>query len=517
MPAPPLARLGMSTSRFLRDHWQKRPLLVRGALPSFSDPLSAEELAGLACEDGVESRIVTRTRARYDVRYGPHAERTFRSMPETRWTLLVQEVNRHVPEAADLLDAFSFIPNVRVDDVMVSYAAPGGGVGPHIDSYDVFLVQGRGRRRWRYGATVAEDVTLVEGAPLRILRRFSPDHDEILEAGDVLYLPPGVAHEGTADTECLTYSVGFRAPNLAEMYMDLSDALCDLPAGAELYRDPELAPQQNPGLVSPAARARVRAMIRGLALSDAELDRWYARFATRLKPGHEIPRPSRAPTWQNIARRLARGDAVARSEEGRFAYLDKPRLFLYVGGEELSCDRATLPLIELVCRARRPPAAELLHASRGAASRDLLTRLFALGALSFARGAILHSDGGSATFASMAVSHCCVRGGGPRGVQPRGFGGARAAADRRRCRRAAGGLPPAELRRHVRRRPERRGHARRRRRSAGGPVSPALRRRRRRHMRRGHVLHRLRQPRQHVQQRRRVPGRRAVRHRLRRG
>ena len=385
MAAPPLARLGMSTSRFLRDHWQKRPLLVRAALPSFEDPLSAEELAGLACEDGVESRIVTRTRARYDVRYGPHEEHTFLSLPEARWTLLVQEVNRHVPGAADLLDAFSFIPNVRVDDVMVSYAAPGGGVGPHIDSYDVFLVQGQGRRRWRYGATATGDVALVEGAPLRILRRFSPDHDEILEAGDMLYLPPGVAHEGTADTACLTYSVGFRAPNLAEMYMDLSDALCDLPAGAALYRDPQLAPQHNPGLVSPAARARVRSMIRGLALSDAEIDRWYARFATRLKPGHEIPRPARAPRWPAILRRLERGDVVVRSEEGRFAYLDEPRIYLYVGGEELPCHRAALPMIELVCSARRLGAADLLRASKAVAARELLVRLFTLGALSFVR------------------------------------------------------------------------------------------------------------------------------------
>lgn len=382
----PRLDLGMPVARFLRDHWQKRPLLLRGALTGFREPLTPEELAGLACEEGVESRLVTRRGAAYDVRYGPHLERTFRALPHRRWTVLVQEVNRHVPGVARLLDAFSFIPNVRVDDVMISYAAPGGGVGAHVDSYDVFLVQGRGRRRWRYGARPETKPALVDGAPLKLLARFRPDHDEILEEGDVLYLPPGVAHEGTADTACLTYSVGFRAPNLGEMMIDLAEHLCELPAGEALYRDPELTPQRNPGLVSPAARARVRAMIRRLSLVDRELDRWYAAFATRLKPGHAIPRPARARPWADTRARLLAGGRVRRTEEGRFAYfVAAGRLHFYVGGEEIVASPRALPLAELVCSARVLDAQALAKASRGRAAAELASRLFEMGALSLAR------------------------------------------------------------------------------------------------------------------------------------
>ena len=209
--------LGMSAARFLREHWQKKPLLVRGAFPALRDPLTPEELAGLSCEEGIESRIVRERGGRepWEVTFGPHPESRFASLPARGWTLLVQELNRHVPEAALLLEHFAFLPNVRVDDVMVSYAAPGGSVGPHLDSYDVFLVQGMGERRWKYDTRPTKDTRLRDGLDLRILQRFTPDADEVLRAGDLLYLPPGFAHHGVAVTPCLTYSVGFRAPGFA--------------------------------------------------------------------------------------------------------------------------------------------------------------------------------------------------------------------------------------------------------------------------------------------------------------
>lgn len=377
--------LGMSPARFLREHWQKRPLLVRAAFPRFRDPISPDALAGLACEDGVESRIVReKGGARpWEVTYGPQDEAIFRQLPDAGWTILVQELNRHVPAAALMLEPFSFVPNVRVDDVMVSYAAPGGSVGPHVDSYDVFLVQGRGKRRWQYGERPVQDARFVPGLELRILQRFAPDHDEVLEPGDMLYLPPGVAHHGVAVTECQTYSVGFRAPSAGEMWKDFAAHVATRAEGARLLVDPELAPARDPGAIPDALLARVRETMRALPKDDASIDRWFASFATRLKPGHELERPRRVPDERTLLARLRRGDVVVRSEEARFAHLPRAGggLFLYVGGEELEVPRAAAPLAKVVASTRRPDGPTLVELAKEPAARALLVDLFNRGAL----------------------------------------------------------------------------------------------------------------------------------------
>ncbi|MBX3186211.1 MAG: cupin domain-containing protein [Labilithrix sp.] len=380
--------LGMPVSRFLREHWQKKPLLVRGAL-DLRDPLTPEELAGLACEEGVESRIVReRGGARpWEVTWGPHPEARFRAMPKRGWTVLVQECNRHVPPLAHLLDRFSFIPNVRVDDVMVSYAAPGGSVGPHLDSYDVFLVQGMGQRRWRYGERPAKDVRFRRGLELRILERFAWDRDEVLGPGDMLYLPPGFAHHGVAVTPCLTYSVGFRSPSFGEMWRAFAaHAASSDPKASALLVDPPLSPASNPGVIPPGILARVRDAIRGVDLDDASIDRWFASFATRLAPGHTLEAPRRPPSAKKLFDALARGAVVSRSEEGRWAFLPGPRgaLLLYVGGEEIAVAKSAAPLVEALCASRRFEGRALAALSKSAAARDLIERLFSMGALGFA-------------------------------------------------------------------------------------------------------------------------------------
>jgi len=377
----------MTPARFLRDYWQKKPLLVRGALPDFADPLTPEELAGLACEEGVESRIVRQRGPRaWEVTWGPHPESRFTSLPSTRWTVLVQELNRHVPEAALLLERFSFLPNVRVDDVMVSYAAPGGGVGPHVDSYDVFLVQGMGERRWMYGTKPVKDARLVPGLDLRILERFLPDEDHVLRPGDVLYLPPGFAHHGVAVTPCQTYSVGFRAPGYGEMWKDRArDAARRDASAAALLVDPPLAPAANPGAIPPALLARVREAVRAMDTSDAGIDRWFARFATRLTPDHVMPAPRRAPAAAEIVAKLRAGARVARTEEARWAFLPASRgaLRLYVGGEEIDVPREAADLARALCAARRFDGEGLGPLVRAASARALIVRLFAMGALRF--------------------------------------------------------------------------------------------------------------------------------------
>lgn len=365
----------LSVEAFLRRYWQKKPLLVRGAFPGFRDPVEPDELAGLACEDGVESRLVRGSGKKWSVAWGPQADTVFAELPETKWTLLVQEVNRWVPEAASLLEPFSFLPNVRVDDVMVSYAVPGGSVGAHLDSYDVFLIQGQGERRWQWHTKPTVDRTFVDGLDLRILRTFTPDEDEVLGPGDMLYLPPGFAHHGVAESPCLTYSVGFRAPSLAEIWAAFAVTAARR-APHELLADPPLGPAENPGAIPPALLENVRGLVRKLDLSDAAIDRWYAGFATRLKPGHELPAPRRPPGLAQLATR----DAI-RTEEGRWAYLPEGKaLRLYVGGEEIEVAAAAAELARTLCAARRHRLKP-----RNAAERALLTRLFALGALRLER------------------------------------------------------------------------------------------------------------------------------------
>lgn len=382
--------LGMPPARFLRDYWQKKPLLVRGAFAGFRDPVTPEELAGLACEDGVESRIVReRGPKKWDVVWGPHPEDRFTTMPAKKWTLLVQEVNRHVPEAALLLEPFAFLPNVRVDDVMVSYAAPGGSVGPHLDSYDVFLVQGLGERRWQYGTKPAKDRRFVSDLDLRILEKPVLDADEVLGPGDMLYLPPGFAHHGVAVGPCLTYSVGFRSPSLGEMWKDRArDAADRAENSTELLVDPALSPATNPGEIPVALLRDVRRAVRAQDASDDAIDRWFARFATRLAPGHEIVRPKKPPAAAEIVARLRWGTNVIRSEEARFAFLPAPRggLYLYVGGEEIEVAKAAAPLARAICAARRFDAKDLSARIAGAPARTLIAALFAKGALRFASG-----------------------------------------------------------------------------------------------------------------------------------
>lgn len=385
---------GLSAAEFLRDHWQKKPLIVRGAIPGFRDPITPEELAGLSCEDGVESRLVRAPEKKrkgskpWEVAWGPHDEAVYASLPDEDWTILVQEVNRWVPEVAAMLDAFSFLPNVRVDDVMISYATPGGGVGPHIDSYDVFLIQGQGKRRWQIHTHEAKgrERTLIPNIDLRVLERFEPDADEVFESGDLLYLPPGFAHYGTAVTSCLTYSIGFRSPSAGEAWSSFASSLStSTPEKASrLLEDPPLSPARNPGEIPKALLERVRTMIRSMDTSDDAIDRWFGKLATSIKPGHSFEAPSKTPSDDAIMKRLDRGDLVVRSEEGRFAYLRGGRL-LYVGGVEIDVgtDETSRDLARTICAARRHDGRVLRQQAKTRPARQLLVSLFAMGALRF--------------------------------------------------------------------------------------------------------------------------------------
>lgn len=340
MRGPPDPLLGGLTPKsFLRRYWQKRPLVVRGAFPGFHDPLGADELASLACEDGVESRLVlVRGGARpFHVVPGPQDEHRLRRLPATHWTLLVQGVDRQVSAVARLRDRFRFVPDWRIDDVMVSFASRFGSVGPHLDSYDVFLIQGLGRRRWR--VQLRPDPALRAGLDLRVLRRFEADADWVLEPGDMLYVPPGIAHHGVALEDSLTYSIGFRAPSHAELLAGaLQHRLRGMPAALR-YADPDLGPARQPGEIDRATIARLRRIVaRELErLGGPDLERCLGELLTETKEAGPLRR-SRRLSPIALGRRIVSGGALVRSDASRIAFMRRR------AGTDLFVDGQTLPL-----------------------------------------------------------------------------------------------------------------------------------------------------------------------------
>ncbi|MGF1645295.1 MAG: cupin domain-containing protein [Thiotrichales bacterium] len=283
----PLALLGGRTPEaFMREHWQKRPLLVRGALPRLPATLSADILAGLACEDEVVSRLVQERHRRgpWQVSYGPFASKMLQKLPKSHWTLLVNDCEKHLPELCALIEPFRFIPDWRIDDLQISYAADQGSVGAHYDDYDVFLLQLEGRREWRFGHQPLTDPGCIDGLELRLLQRFEPDETVIVEPGDLLYLPPRIGHHGIANGPCMTASIGFRAPALREILQAWSEELIQRTPRDARYTDPDLMPQSAPGEIDAAAVQRFRTLIQTLATLDDDAFRdWLGRYLTEPK------------------------------------------------------------------------------------------------------------------------------------------------------------------------------------------------------------------------------------------
>jgi len=273
---------GLSPQAFLRRHWQKRPLLVRGALPEFVDVVTKRALCTLAARGDVESRLVKHRRGKYYVTHGPLARSGLPRADADGWTLLVNGVNHHVAQAEQLLRRFAFIPQARLDDVMVSFAARGGGVGPHFDSYDVFLVQGRGRRRWRLARR--RPFALVPDAPLKLIAGYRAEEEVLLEPGDLLYLPPGWGHDGIALDSCFTYSVGFRAPRAAELAAAFLDHLHERGLPDAEYRDPGLRPAGRPALIGPELAAFAEAQLARIRWTRGDVDEFLGRYLSTPKP-----------------------------------------------------------------------------------------------------------------------------------------------------------------------------------------------------------------------------------------
>ncbi len=354
----------ITPAEFLRDYWHKQPLLIRQAIPGFKPLLSFDKLAELARLNHVESRLVTLHDGQWDMQHGPLTELPPRT--QRAWTMLVQGANLYDEKADALLRQFRFVPDARLDDLMVSYATDGGGVGPHYDSYDVFLLQAQGTRRWRIGAQ--QDLALVEGLPLKILANFTPQQEFVLEPGDMLYLPPHYAHDGVAEGECMTYSIGFRAPafqELGEAFLQFMADSIELPGR---YADPGLAPAKNPAEIPRDMLASVTEELNKVQFTEEDIT---------IFLGEHLSEPKHNVFFTGPAKPLTAGRFMETAGK-RGLKLSLKTLMLYRGkhvfinGESFAVGRADKAVLDTLANARRLDGAML-----AGASDDVLDALYA--------------------------------------------------------------------------------------------------------------------------------------------
>ena len=368
-----------SAETFLRDYWQKRPLLIRGALPNFRSPITPDELAGLSCEEDVESRLILEHAGAtpWSVEHGPIDESRFSELPETHWTLLVQECNRYVPELAALLDQFNFIPNWRVDDVMASYAPSQGSVGPHTDQYDVFLIQALGTRRWQISQEQVDTTNQLPDLDLCIMREFNASEEWILQPGDMLYLPPGVAHHGVALEDCITLSVGFRAPSHAELLTSFTDHVSAQLDSSQRYGDTDLSLQKSSGEISPVALKKVREILRSKLKDDNAINQWFGEFITEAKSPQDITGEVEKISTEQFLQYFEQAGELFRNDELRFAYIDTDDTStLFIDGQAYPLDTEQAFAAPLLCDQHSVTYSQLETALKQNIFANLLTTLY---------------------------------------------------------------------------------------------------------------------------------------------
>ena len=375
-PVNPLGEL--APERFLQDYWQKQPLVIRQAFAGFHSPISAAELAGLACEEGVDSRILIEKGGAHpwQVIYGPMDDMVFEELPESHWTLLVNDVEKHVPQLAWIVDSFRFIPEWRIDDLMISYAPEGGSVGPHLDQYDAFILQAQGHRRWQiHSREVAAD-NRIAATDLRIQRDFVAEQEWLLGPGDMIYIPPGVSHYGVATDDCLSFSIGFRAVTHAEMLESFAASISEgLPAGLT-YRDPPLEVQRHPNEITSATLEAVRAILDKYLDPDyPALPAWFGHFISDTRADIVFENDDH---FDDLPGLLSTHAILFRNPASRFAFWrEKNDALLFVDGDEF---RVTPAFAEALC-SQREINAEILAAAMTADEAGLLRDFYNSGKL----------------------------------------------------------------------------------------------------------------------------------------
>ena len=345
----------LTPAQFLRDYWHKKPLLIRQAIPGFKPLLPLAALADLATRNHVESRLITNVDGQWDMQHGPLD--TLPPSTQKAWTMLVQGANLYDKRADELLRQFRFIPDARLDDLMISYATDGGGVGPHFDSYDVFLLQASGKRRWKIGAQ--KDLSLVDGMPLKILQNFQPEEEFVLEAGDMLYLPPHYAHDGVAEGECMTYSIGFRSPSyqeLGEAFLQFMADSIDLPGR---YADPELEPAKNPAEIPRHMLATIADELNKVRWTEEDVTIFLGEHMSEPKHNVFFTGPAKPLTMGRFAETVAKR-GVALSLKSLMLYRGR---HVFINGESFDVGRADKVLLDALANERRLPGEAVVTAS----------------------------------------------------------------------------------------------------------------------------------------------------------
>lgn len=345
---------------FLSDYWQKKPLIIRQALPNFINPITADELAGLALEDDIESRLVFETPGvapGWQLKTGPFVDADFATLPKTHWTLLVQGVDRWVPGVTQLLDHFNFIPQWRVDDVMISYAVNQGSVGPHYDNYDVFLYQAEGRRKWSLTTKQCNTTNYLADVDLRIMAQFDVEEEYILEPGDMLYLPPHVGHHGVSiSDDCMTYSFGFRSYQGQELWDSFGDFVSEKITDTGLYQDPNWADLSATSSIPPQAWLNAKSLMQQMLNDESNFKRWFGCFATRIdqQAEQDMPQPlsiDEAGSRVNFIDELSQSVGLSRDASCRIAYQDEG-MHLFINGCEWDIDGVAPDLVMYVANHR---------------------------------------------------------------------------------------------------------------------------------------------------------------------
>lgn len=361
---------GMSAETFLQDYWQKKPLLIRQAFPAFESPVTPDELAGLSCEQEINSRIIIEQGGKHPWQaiHGPMDEDTFSSLPETHWSLVVNDLEKSLPELAWITDQFRFIPEWYLDDLMSSYAAPDGSVGPHVDLYDVFILQGSGRRRWQINTKPVAEDNFIPDIAFRLQKDFHAEQEWILEPGDMMYIPSGVSHHGVSIGESMSYSIGFRATSHSDLVNDFIAHITDDLSINNTYHLPPEPLQQHANEISPEAIEQVRSIFRHyLDPQHPELARWFGRYVSDPKVDylHECAEPvddfqqlkqvqqhHNLPLLRHPSSRFAFSDSASSNINGNV----KDKKLLFVDGEDslvsnqfvyLLCDTRNIDLLEI--------------------------------------------------------------------------------------------------------------------------------------------------------------------------
>lgn len=375
---------GLTQQQFLTQYWQKKPLLIRQAWEKIDAVLNAEELAGLACEQDIESRLIQEfgKNGPWQVKHGPFTEADFTSLPETHWTLLVQDVDKHVPELNDIMAKFNFIPDWRRDDLMVSYAPEGGSVGPHTDGYDVFLLQAQGTRRWQISQEPLSEAEFIDGLDLKILNTFEADDEWELQPGDMLYLPPHFAHHGVALNDCITFSIGFRAPTQLELLDAFMHSLMAREAGQLRYRDPGLQVCDDDKYIDIAALRRFKqSLINCIEQADDVLMDAVGRLLTETKPSLELLADELMSESEgfSLSELFAQGEQLQRNSYIRVAWSeDDDNIQLFAAGETFKADKASRVVISILTGSA-PIQAQHWQQIQAAKAAGLLQDLITIG------------------------------------------------------------------------------------------------------------------------------------------